>query len=157
MSMKRTPQWYAEHQAKMQRISNIELVELVPAQKFGRPPEVKPKRTPVVSQKERYPNLLILLHEAGIPPPVTEYPFAGNRRWRFDYAWPYNGARVALEVDGGVWTNGRHVRGRGFIEDQDKRNAATMLGWRVIHTTPDRLEDAVRCIRTLLRSEDIAA
>jgi hypothetical protein len=48
MSMKRTPEWYAEHQAKMQRISNIEFVELVPAQKFGQPPEVKPKRTPVV-------------------------------------------------------------------------------------------------------------
>jgi hypothetical protein len=161
MSMKRSPEWLKEHAAKMAKyrsgIGNVELVEVkrigggfVDAVAVGK----------TVSPKERYPNLLIMLHEAGIPPPVIEYPFAGaslGRRWRFDYAWPYSGARVALEVDGGVWTQGRHTRGQGFIDDQDKMNAATMLGWRVIHTTPDRLDDAVRCVRTLLQGEEAAA
>jgi hypothetical protein len=159
VSMKRSPEWLKDHAAKMAKykhaIGNVELVELkrigagfVDAVAVG-------KATP----KERYPNLLIMLHEAGLPPPVIEYPFAGaslGRRWRFDYAWPRN-EKVALEVDGGVWTQGRHTRGQGFIDDQDKMNAATMLGWRVIHTTPDRLEDAVRCVRTLIQGEAAAA
>ena len=85
-----------------------------------------------------------LLKDAGLPMPAMEYRFAPPRRWRFDYAWlDYrhlsDDVRVALEVDGGVWTRGRHVRGKGFINDQDKRNEAVRLGWRVIHRTPDTL------------------
>jgi hypothetical protein len=66
--------------------------------------------------------------------PVPEYRFHATRKWRFDYAWPEQ--KVALEVDGGAWTQGRHTRGAGFIADQQKRNTAVDLGWRVFHTTP---------------------
>jgi hypothetical protein len=161
MSMKRTPEWYAEHQAKMQRISNIELVELVPAQKFGQPPEVKPKRTPVVSPKERYPHLLVMFAERGIYPPVTEYVFSGQRGFRMDYAWPPK--KVALEVDGGIWRGygkgskaekaGAHSHPTAILRDIEKHNLATMLGWRVIRATPDKFDEAVRAIELLLMSE----
>ena len=38
--------------------------------------------------------------------PVMEYRFAPPRRFRFDYCWPSR--KLAAEVDGAVWTNGRH-------------------------------------------------
>lgn len=83
------------------------------------------------------PVFLEWLKDAQLPAPVTEYRFAPPRRWRFDYAWPDH--KVALEVDGGAWTQGRHTRGKGFIADQEKRNAATAAGWGVFNVTPDTL------------------
>ena len=73
----------------------------------------------------------------GMPEPVAEFRFHPVRRWRFDYAWP--DAKVALEVEGGIWTGGRHTRGAGFVADLEKYNTATALGWRVLRTTPKGL------------------
>jgi very-short-patch-repair endonuclease len=67
----------------------------------------------------------------------AEYRFAPPRRWRFDYAIVEQ--RVAVEVEGGVWTRGRHTRGSGFVKDMEKYNAAAALGWLLIRTTPDNL------------------
>lgn len=60
---------------------------------------------------------------------VHEYRFHPERRWRFDYA--HLASKVAIEIDGGVWTGGRHTRARGFLADAEKRNTAQALGWRV--------------------------
>ncbi|NIP25770.1 MAG: hypothetical protein GWN94_02580, partial [Phycisphaerae bacterium] len=54
----------------------------------------------------------------------------GLKDWRFDFA--YKTERVAVEVEGGVYTQGRHTRGEGFEEDCEKYNQATLLGWRVL-------------------------
>ena len=78
--------------------------------------------------------------EAGIGEPMQEHRFHPTRRWRFDYAWP--DFKVALEVEGGVWTRGRHTRGSGFVRDIEKYNEAHRLGWRVLRCTPDRLTTA---------------
>ena len=43
---------------------------------------------------------------------VKEYLFHPTRKWRFDYAIPDH--KIALEVEGGVWTGGRHTRPRIF-------------------------------------------
>jgi len=43
---------------------------------------------------------------------------------------------VALEVDGGVWVQGRHSGGVGFERDAEKMSEAAVLGWRVIRVTP---------------------
>lgn len=71
---------------------------------------------------------------------VREYRFHPTRRWRFDYAIPAH--RVALEVEGGVWTGGRHISPTGFLGDMEKYNAATLMGWRVFRTTPQALHSA---------------
>ncbi len=71
---------------------------------------------------------------------VKEYKFHDTRRWRFDYAIPTH--RIALEVEGGVWTGGRHTRAQGFLGDMEKYNTATLLGWRVFRTTPSKLYSA---------------
>lgn len=68
---------------------------------------------------------------------VPEFRFDDTRRWRFDYAIPEH--RIAVEVEGGIWTNGRHTRGKGYMNDMEKYNRATVLGWRLIRVAPDRL------------------
>lgn len=68
-----------------------------------------------------------------IPQPVTEHRFHPKRRWRFDLAWPEH--MLAVEVEGGVWTSGRHSRGAGFVADCEKYNEAMLAGWRVIRVT----------------------
>ena len=68
---------------------------------------------------------------------VKEYKFHPTRRWRFDYAIPEH--KIALEVEGGVWTGGQHTSPKGFLNDIEKYNTATLMGWRVFRTTPDEL------------------
>lgn len=68
---------------------------------------------------------------------VKEYKFHPERRWRFDYAIPEH--KIAIEVEGGVWTQGRHTRPQGFLGDIEKYNMATLMGWRVFRTTPTDL------------------
>lgn len=68
---------------------------------------------------------------------VKEFKFHPVRKWRFDYAIPEH--KIALEVEGGVWTGGRHTSSVGFIKDMEKYNTATLMGWRVFRTTPDEL------------------
>lgn len=65
---------------------------------------------------------------------VREYRFHPDRLWRFDYAIP--DLRIAIEIDGGIWINGRHNRASGYIGDMEKFNAAATLGWVVLKFTP---------------------
>ena len=78
-----------------------------------------------------------LCRAAGLPEPVPEYRFAPPRRWRFDWAWP--GDRIALEVEGGIWTRGRHTRGVGALGDMAKYNSAAIQGWCLLRVTPSQL------------------
>ena len=70
-------------------------------------------------------------------PCVKEYRFHDVRHWRFDYAFP--SLKIAIECDGGVFTNGRHVRPQGYINDMEKFNHAAMLGWLVLKFTPEQM------------------
>ena len=81
-----------------------------------------------------------LLKQEGLPMPIAELRFHPVRRWRFDYAW--EAQKVALEVEGGVWTRGRHTRGAGFLRDVSKYNEAALMGWLVLRTTPAGLYTA---------------
>ena len=86
---------------------------------------------------ERAEVFLRALEVRGLPRPEREHKFDEKRRWRFDYAWPQQ--MIALEVEGGVWTGGRHTRGAGFLKDVEKYNRAAVLGWRLLRVTPDKL------------------
>lgn len=68
---------------------------------------------------------------------VKEFKFHPTRKWRFDYAIPEH--KIAIEVEGGVWTGGRHISPKGFLNDMEKYNSATLMGWRVFRTIPDQL------------------
>ena len=56
---------------------------------------------------------------------LKEYKFATNRRFRFDY---YHPTGVAIELEGGVWSRGRHTRPTGFLNDMEKYNLAASMG-----------------------------
>lgn len=77
---------------------------------------------------------LIQIRADKLPTPETEYRFHGKRRWRFDFAWPEK--RLAVEIEGGIWTGGRHTRGAGFEADTEKYNTAAEMGWTVLRYTP---------------------
>jgi hypothetical protein len=91
----------------------------------------------------KYPVFEGLLRSVGLAPFRTEYQFHDLRLWRLDYAWPDK--LVAVEVEGGAFVRGGggHNRGRGFLEDMEKYNAACMLGWRVFRYPPEMLAAAV--------------
>lgn len=81
---------------------------------------------------------------AGWPVPEREVKFHPDRKWRADYWW-YAGSQhpfqkaTALEIEGGVWTRGRHTRGKGFVADMEKYNTMTAMGIRLIRLTPQQL------------------
>lgn len=68
---------------------------------------------------------------------VKEYRFHPKRKWRFDYALPDH--KIAIEVEGGVWSGGRHTSPKGFLGDIEKYNCAALMGWRLFRVTPDTL------------------
>ena len=101
---------------------------------------------------------------AGLPVPEREYAFAKPRRWRFDFAWTWveqgptigNSPRrtirwLAVEVDGGTRSQGRHVRGSGYEADCVKLNEAALLGWTVLRVTGEMVEDG-RALRLVQRA-----
>lgn len=72
----------------------------------------------------------------GLPTPVCEYRFHPVRKWRIDYYFEANGRRVGLEVEGGIWSGGRHTRGAGFKGDMEKYNAAAQMGITILRVVP---------------------
>jgi len=68
-----------------------------------------------------------------------QYRFHPTRRWKFDNAWPDE--MVAVELEGGIFTRGRHTRGQGFHNDCDKYNAAQRLGGVVLRYTTLHMDD----------------
>src|ERR1019366_1704186 len=81
-------------------------------------------------------NTLMLTESTGHKP-TPEFRFDPKRRWRFDYAWP--DFKVALEVQGGIFIQGRHSRGAALLKEWEKLNRAAELGWRILYCQPDNL------------------
>lgn len=65
----------------------------------------------------------------GLPTPERELIFHPKRKWRFDFSWPEK--KIAVEIDGGTSSQGRHVRPTGYRADCCKMNSAALLGWTV--------------------------
>ena len=91
---------------------------------------------------------------------IREYIFHPTRKWRFDVVISRgfvnqhsmnacgeslpNHLReksIAVEIEGGTWSRGRHTRGSGFAEDCRKYNAAAAMGWRVFRFPAGMVED----------------
>ena len=83
-----------------------------------------------------------------------EYSFAKpDRKWRSDVAWP--DVKVALEIDGGTWSYGRHNRASSVLADMEKNNGYSERGWLVFHTPWAWLKSPQR--RAFLLSQIVAA
>lgn len=83
------------------------------------------------------------------PALVLQYRLPGDKR-PFDFAWPDK--RLALEVDGGIWTNGAHTRGKGKLRDDDKTNYAAACGWRVMRFNTNFQDDPMHHLTLLVEA-----
>lgn len=79
----------------------------------------------MASQKSGAEKKLVADLEAAGYPPVVQHKFHEARKWALDLAYP--DSRLAIEVDG-RW----HTDHKGKRLDQNKRNAALEMGWRVL-------------------------
>lgn len=79
--------------------------------------------------------------------PEPEFRFDPTRKWRFDFA--FLDSKVALEVQGGLFTGGRHSRGAALLKEHEKLNAAACAGWRILYCIPDDLctMDVIEMVR----------
>lgn len=97
-------------------------------------------------------GLAILLKHHGIPF-AREVRFHKIRRWRFDFViCPIR--KIAVEVEGGTFTGGRHTRPIGYAADLEKYNTAALMGWSVLRYTTAQIGDkAIGEIRGLYDSK----
>jgi very-short-patch-repair endonuclease len=92
---------------------------------------------PKIKKPERYAWFLPMLQERW-PDAVAEFRFHPTRKWRSDFSIPSK--RLLIEVEGGIFSGGRHTRGAGFMGDMEKYNAAAILGYRVLRYSPQQLK-----------------
>lgn len=78
--------------------------------------------------RERFPNEII----------VAEYWPVISERERIDFAFPV--VKLAIEIEGGVWTGGRHTRGAGFVNDCNKYNRLESDLWHVLRYQPEKID-----------------
>lgn len=90
------------------------------------------------------------LKALGVVVPIPEYRFHPVRKHRLDFAWPDQ--KLGLEVEGGVWTRGKHGRGSGIVKDMEKACLLACQGWRLLRVTPDQLTtmETAAMVRTAL-------
>jgi very-short-patch-repair endonuclease len=102
-------------------------------------------------------RLLRDLRELGAPEPIPGFAFDRTRQFRADFGWPEH--RVLVEVEGGIWSGGRHVRGQGYRQDCEKYRRAAIAGWCLLrYVTEDVVSRAAaREIAMVLAARSTAA
>ena len=86
----------------------------------------------------------------GIPFERERYLISG-RKFRTDF-WIYHPiGSLAIEIDGGVWTGGRHGTGKGITRDCEKLNLLTLAGYRSLRFTTSMVMDGT-AIDTILKA-----
>lgn len=83
------------------------------------------------SRQER--RFLLYWQSLGGPELEREFAFHATRRWRADFA--HIESRTLIEIEGGIWIQGRHNRPQGFAKDAEKYLEASLAGWRVLRLT----------------------
>lgn len=83
-----------------------------------------------------------------------EYRVVPDRKWRFDFAYP--DLMIGIEVHGGVWVQGGHTRGSGFIKDREKMNMAQLAGWLVLEFPITTIENKpFDCVEQIARAIEL--
>ena len=79
---------------------------------------------------------------------TPEFKFHPVRKWRFDFILAKG---IAVEVEGGIYIDGRHSRGAGMETDMYKYNEALLLGYRVLRFSTGMVKSGV-AIDTIRRA-----
>lgn len=69
---------------------------------------------------------------------VQEFQFHEKRKWRADFH--ISNTKLLIEVEGGIWSNGRHTRGKGYLGDMEKYNTATLMGYQVLRFSTEQVK-----------------
>jgi very-short-patch-repair endonuclease len=93
---------------------------------------IKPKSKPEET-------LALHLRADKLPAFKRNYKFHPSRKWMIDFAWP--DLKIAVEVEGGTYSQGRHVRAQGFEDDCEKYNAMVEMGWTLYRYTSRMVQD----------------
>lgn len=82
---------------------------------------------------------------------VQEFRFHTARKWRADFH--IKNTKLLIEVEGGIWSGGRHTRGKGYLGDMEKYNAATMMGFQVLRFSTEQVTSgfAIKQIEGLVK------
>ncbi|MDV7454449.1 DUF559 domain-containing protein [Acinetobacter baumannii] len=120
----------------MSSMSLAKYRELFPVQKNKKRRSAKQTREPSVGE------VLLAMHlracKIGFE---QEYKFHPNRKWRADFL--ITGTKILIEVEGGIWSGGRHTRGKGYIGDMEKYNSAAMMGFTVLRFSTEQVKAGV--------------
>jgi hypothetical protein len=81
-----------------------------------------------------YQSLLIASYVRIGMTPTLEYKFHPVRKWRMDLA--FLESKVFVEIQGGIFIQGRHSRGAAMLKEWEKLNTAAVMGWRVLFCQP---------------------
>ena len=68
---------------------------------------------------------------------IPEYKFHPKRKWRADFY--HEASKGLIEIEGGTYSGGRHVRPGGYGDDVLKYNEATRLGYTLQRITTDQM------------------
>jgi very-short-patch-repair endonuclease len=111
---------------------------------WSRLPKIMDMEGATVGNSKGEETLAILLRHYKIPF-HREFRFHPTRKWRFDFVigdFP-SMMKIAVEVEGGVYSNGRHTRGSGYSADLVKYNTAILCGWKVLRYTTKQINTEV--------------
>lgn len=73
-----------------------------------------------------------------------EFKFHPVRKWRADFL--ITGYSILIEVEGGVFVNGGHSRGKAYTNNCEKYNTAATMGYYVIRSTTDQVKSG-ECVK----------
>ena len=80
---------------------------------------------------------------------MEEYRFHPTRKFRLDFA--HLDSKVGIEIQGGIWNGGRHGRGYGIAQDNEKSNEAIFHGWVIIKLAGNQITtDTLERIKVLI-------
>ena len=109
----------------------------------------KKKRTSKVQPKLSPVLFVEMCKRHGLPRPEPEVVFCHGRKWAFDWLFrlPMPGAmdgiyevHVAVEIQGGLFSGGRHTRGAALLAEYEKLNTAQIMGYKVLLFTPQQVK-----------------
>lgn len=107
----------------------------------------------IKSPSELESRFLATIQMYQLPMPEREVGLIPGRRFRTDMYWPQ--FKLAVELDGGTWINGRHSRGTGYENDARKQNLLVLQGIRVLRFTSAMVDswEAARTVKAILEGE----